>query len=265
MNLRYLTLITIGMLLFGANNPASAQPSGLLSSARQFLGTPYVGGTLEVNDKEALVVNQEEVDCSTLVEYSLAHSICAQLGDTSSSAFRHHLQQIRYRQGIISGYTSRLHYATDWIYNGEQAGYFRNITKEIGGTRLPLQLHYMSSHPQHYRHLDGNPREIAAIRAIEDSINARTHYYIAKENIPAVSAKIQDGDIIFFVTSIAGLDVSHMGIACRKGKTLTFVHASTRAKQVIVNPESLVAYCMNNKRTKGIIVCRPREISILNK
>ena len=37
-----------------------------------FLKTPYVAHTLEVNEEEKLVVNFDEVDCTTFVEYVLA-------------------------------------------------------------------------------------------------------------------------------------------------------------------------------------------------
>ena len=45
--------------------------------ARQFLGRPYVAHTLEINDKEQLVVNTRQLDCTTLVENVTALTLCA--------------------------------------------------------------------------------------------------------------------------------------------------------------------------------------------
>ena len=49
----------------------TAEDAGTLVAdiGREFLGRPYVGGTLEVNaPDEALVVNTREVDCTTFVD-----------------------------------------------------------------------------------------------------------------------------------------------------------------------------------------------------
>ena len=44
--------------------------------ARQFLDKPYVAHTLEVNDREQLVVNTRQLDCTTLVETVTALKLC---------------------------------------------------------------------------------------------------------------------------------------------------------------------------------------------
>lgn len=44
----------------------------LIALGETFLGTPYVGGTLEGEGEEQVVVNLEEMDCTTFVEYVLA-------------------------------------------------------------------------------------------------------------------------------------------------------------------------------------------------
>lgn len=46
----------------------------MLTNGRMFIGTPYVAATLERGDEEQLIINREEVDCTTFVEYVLAHS-----------------------------------------------------------------------------------------------------------------------------------------------------------------------------------------------
>ena len=54
----------------------AALPTGdlMVETARFFLGTPYVAGTLE-EEPETLVINLHGLDCMTLVELSLIY-IC---------------------------------------------------------------------------------------------------------------------------------------------------------------------------------------------
>ena len=62
---------------------AGAQEPGcqlILHNALTYLGKPYVAHTLEINDEEQLVVNLEEVDCTTFVEYVLAQSLATVRG-----------------------------------------------------------------------------------------------------------------------------------------------------------------------------------------
>lgn len=237
---------------------AGAQPVNayMVEAALFFLGKPYVGGTLEVNDEEGLVVNLRELDCTTLVENCLAMSLTKRSSDESFEAFRENLQRIRYRKGVIDGYVSRLHYSSDWIVENEAAGYIRDVTKEIGGKPLPLDVYYMSANPGSYKRLTNHPEDIPAIREVEERINGREYYYIPKGEISRFEDKIRDGDLVYFVTSVKGLDIAHVGIAYRHNGELSFIHASSTAKRVIINPDSLYRYCQNIKSNKGIVVCR---------
>ena len=56
--------------------------------ARQFLNVPYVAHTLEVNDREQLVINTRQLDCTTLVETVTALKRCAQQGRTTFADYQ---------------------------------------------------------------------------------------------------------------------------------------------------------------------------------
>ena len=58
-----------------------------------------------------------------------------------------------------------------------------------------------------------NPELTARIAAKEKEINARPYYYIPETEINRNATGIKDGDIVCFVTTIKGLDISHVG--CR--------------------------------------------------
>ena len=235
--------------------------SEIVRAAYVFLETPYVGGTLELSEDEGLITNLHEMDCMTLVENCLALSRTAQLPSPDWESFKHELRQIRYRNGIINGYVSRLHYTTDWIYDNLGKGIFEDVTHALGGRKFMADVHYMSENSEKYPHLADDSEAVQQIASIEKAINARNiYYYIPKKEITQQQSKIKNGDIICFTTSISGLDISHISIAYWNNRRLTFIHASTSARKVIINPESLIDYCNSSRTCTGIMVLRPVNI-----
>jgi hypothetical protein len=234
----------------------ATRDSLLLKTALYFVNTPYVAKTLEVNDTEQLVVNLRELDCSTFVDNVFALTRTFAKEYPCFESFCNELQQLRYRNGTINGYVSRLNYTTDWVFDNDKRGIVTDKTKQIGGKPLPVNVWFMSSHPYLYPLLKNDPVAVDSIRSIEKAINSRPHYFIPRAKINSLSKGIDTGDMICFVTKLKGLDTSHVGIAYWLNGQLTFVHASLKAGQVIVNPESLAEYCMNDKNNLGIIVVR---------
>ncbi|MCC8170236.1 MAG: DUF1460 domain-containing protein [Parabacteroides sp.] len=221
-----------------------------------FSGTPYVAATLE-KEPEQLVINLREMDCTTFVETVLALARTVR-GDTLSfDAFTRELQNIRYYNSLIDGYASRKHYFTDWIQANEQQGIVADRTREAGGVPWHVQVSFMSEHPDKYKQLAADPVQVKLIRARETEINARPYTYIPKEKIAEAAAHIRNGDILSFTTTIAGLDVSHTGYAYWKDGTLTFIHASSTGRRVIVNPRPLIDYTAGIRSNSGIRIARP--------
>ena len=236
----------------------AANTSGLIiNTAKFFLGKPYVASTLEVGNNENLIVNLRELDCTTLVENCIALSQVVKSGDYSFDNYCKQLSAIRYRNGVIDGYPSRLHYLSDWIYENEKRGIFKNVSLEMRGKKIVKPLNFMSTHPQSYKHLKDNSENIRKVKEIENLINKRSEYVvISKPDIPSIEKDIKDGDIIAFATTIAGLDYSHIGIAYRTSGQLKFIHASSRAKKVVIENENLLNYCNKSKTCSGITVIR---------
>ena len=229
----------------------------MLSAARLFLDIPYVASTLE-REPEGLVINLRELDCTTLVETALALSQTAGNDNVHPSfqAYYEALRHIRYRDGIVA-YVERLHYIADWKEENGKRGIVQDITSTLPGSQsLPLRLSFISSHPQSYPPLVKHPEWISAIKRRENSANLREYSYLPKEKLSESEPYIRDGDILGFVTSVPGLDVTHLGIACREGGKLTFLHASSSARKVIVNPVPLREYLGRMKNCKGIWVIR---------
>jgi len=236
----------------------SAIDSEMVQASLFFLGTPYVAGTLEHNANEELVVNLRELDCMTLVENCLALSRTMQLPSPDYESFEQELRQIRYRNGVISGYVSRLHYTTDWIFDNSGKGIIEDVTYALGGHKFKVNVNYMSENYQKYPHLAADSAAVQQIALVEQAINARNnYYYIPKKEIVQRQSQIKSGDIICFTTAIPGLDISHFCIAYWYKNQLTFIHASSTAKKVIINPAPLVDYCNAIRTCTGIMVLRP--------
>lgn len=227
----------------------------IIETASFFLGTPYVAATLE-KEPERLVVNLREMDCATFVDNVIALSRMLKSMDHSFESFCLQLQSIRYRNEEIADYTDRLHYTSDWLYVNDQQRIIKDINKEIGGSPLCLKLDFMSTHPESYKQLKSNPEFVKKMAAIEKEINNRSFYYIPKQAISTCAPRMQNGDIVCFTTAIKGLDTSHMGIITRVDDKLTFIHASSLAKKVIVNEESLLEYIQKGKNNTGIMLAR---------
>ncbi len=231
----------------------------VIRTALFFVGTPYVASTLE-KEPEGLVVNLRELDCTTFVESVLA---LARTVSEDSLSFKHYcdnLRQLRYRNGLIKDYTDRLHYMADWLYENERKGIVQDIGKAIGGVSLPMNLSFISSNSGRYAPLKDHPAFVNSIAEKEREINARSYYYVPKLAIDRCKDKIKDGDVLCFVTSIKGLDVTHVGIAYWRGGELTFIHASSSAKKVVVQERTLQDYVMSIKSCKGILLARPLPV-----
>jgi hypothetical protein len=232
----------------------------IIEIGKSFIGTDYVAHTLEVNDEESLVINLSGLDCNTFVENVLAISRCIKQDKTSFENFKDELTLIRYRNGKIDQYPSRLHYFTDWIFNNEQKGIVKNITEEIGGEELEIKLSFMSSHPEYYKHLKAQPEFIPVIKKQEEEINQREHFFIAQEKIAKLEPQIESGDLLAFTSTIKGLDVNHVGIAVRMDDDKIHVlHAPNVGYNVQISELPLAEYIDKIEKDSGVIVARVLE------
>ena len=229
----------------------------IIETARFFMETPYVASTLE-KEPEQLVINLRELDCTTLVENVVAMARTIKGTTPSFEAFCAQLQQIRYRENAIHNYIDRLHYFTDWIFENSRKNLVRDETKAAGGQPYRLNLNFMSTHPDSYVQLKSNPALIPVIAQKEKEISAReTYAMIPEAQIEDCRTGMKSGDIVCFVTKIEGLDVSHIGFIYWQDQKLGFIHASSSAKKVIIDPKSLAEYVAGISSTTGIMIVRP--------
>lgn len=227
---------------------------------RSFLNTDYEAFTLEKEGKEQLVVNLTGLDCTTFLENTLTLSRCVKKQKTSFEDYQNELTLIRYRDGKLNGYPSRLHYFSDWIFNNSQKGIIKDVTKEIGGEPIKFNVYFMSKNPDKYKKLTESPDFIPMIAEQEKEINKRNYYYIPKEKVSAIEDRIQDGDLIAITTNLTGLDIGHVGIAVMESDgRIHFLHAPLAGSKVQISEKPLPKYLAAIKKHTGIIVLRAEK------
>lgn len=240
------------------NAPAKADE---LYFARLFLNRPYVAHTLEVNDKEQLVVNTRQMDCTTLVENVVALTRCARRGASTFNAFRQQLQQLRYRQGRLTDYTDRLHYFSDWIDDKAKMGIVSEVQQPttVFTAVQTLNINYMSTHAKSYKALAAHPDFVPVITRQEKALTGHKYRYIPKAEVvdsPALRQAIHDGDIIAITCSKPGLDIAHLGFAVWRKDGLHLLNASQLHKKVVEEPMTLGEYLKLHPSNTGIRVVR---------
>ena len=213
--------------------PYADLPAGelMVRAAGIFLGTPYASGTLE-HVPEILTVNLHETDCILLVETCTAMTLLLK------------------HDGITDGYPSRLHYTSEWLLQAQDNGFLREVTAELGGIPLNQEFSFMSSHRDNYPRLREDDGALELIRRSEERLDtAAAYYYVPSDKIPEIEDNIQNGDIICFLSTVPGLDITHTGIACREEDgSLHFIHASMKEGKVVLETRTLAEYARSGIR-----------------
>jgi len=229
---------------------------------KSFLGLNYEAFTLEKGEKETLVVHLTGLDCTTFLENCVVFSRCIKNGKTSFADYTKELEFVRYRNGKLGKYPSRLHYFSDWIFDNTKKKIVEDVTKSLGGEPIQFKVGYMTKHPESYRQLKENKIFITVVAKQEKAINARTYFYIPKDKVDAVESKIHNGDLIAITTNLEGLDIGHVGIAIKMDDgRIHFMHAPLVGSKVQISELPLGGYLAKIKKHTGIIVLRPLEPS----
>lgn len=249
---------TITKILILATDFDASTPNELMEFiGRQFIGTPYKGSTLE-GEHEQLTVNLDEMDCTTYVETVAAMALTVSSRRCSWQDFTNMLEEIRYRNGQIDGYASRLHYISDWIINNTHRGYVREVSDRFPTSDSQIKtLDYMSRNRQSYPAL-ADSTEYERIKNMEVGYRSHRYSYIKSGRLyskPVVQA-LKAGDIVALTTKTDGLDVSHLGIIVIEKDGPHMMHASSKAGKVVIDPLNFADYMKKNHQLTGFRVVR---------
>ncbi len=230
----------------------------IIEIAKEFINTPYVANTLE-GEPEICRVNFNGLDCVTFFENALCLARIIKKRYFSLDKLLDEVTYTRYRNGIITDYTSRLHYTSEWIIDNIKKNVMKDITKVLGGISIRFNLNFMSQNPHFYKPLIYNPDYIQIIREIEQTINKFEFYYIPNAEAKKIENKLSNGDIVAILTNKKGLDYSHIGLNYRMKNQSRFLHASSKLGRVLIDT-SISDYLKNSKNSIGITILRPLDL-----
>lgn len=207
--------------------------------SKHFLNTAYKESILtgDINTPEVFVINLEEVDCFTFIEY-----IEAMRRSGSFNEFKQRLKDVRYRSGIID-FKNRNHFFTDWkVCNSD---FVFDVTEDVGAGKSREVTKRLNEKQ------DGTPF-LPGIACTQREITYLQSVYIDD----SVMEKLKTGDYIGIYSDKEGLDVSHTGIVVKGHDTVKLRHASSLKKYRKVLDEDLAEYI---KAKPGIVVLRPER------
>lgn len=230
------------------------KPAELIAPiGKMMLGTPYIAGGIE-GDTEMLTIRLDSLDCTTFVETALAAAKTVFQRRTSWRDFAETLKDMRYRGGIVNGYGSRLHYFSDWVVENSHRGDLLDATDRAGKADYIVRtLDFMSRNRNKYPAL----KDDANYNAIKNAeVGYRSHRFAYIKPINLKTAQIKEGDIIGIVTSINGLDVTHLGIATMVDGRPHLLHASSAKGRVVVDQLDIADYLKRNRKAIGIRIIR---------
>jgi len=215
---------------------------------------PYQAAPLDSLDSEMIHINPEGFDCVTFVEHVLALSLAEM--SNKSDKLDSFVKVLRYRDGNMGSYLSRMHYFTEWIIQAEKNEIGRNISFSLGGRLLKKEINYMTSHLSQYPKVK-NDSDIGILKNIESKLSEQEIGYIPKDQVSSIESFLQSGDILAFTTRIEGLDVIHTGFAFLENGKTKFIHASSASKKVVISHQTVHKWMQEQNTCNGLIVFRP--------
>jgi Protein of unknown function (DUF1460) len=215
------------------------------------IGSPYVANTLDKFDNEVLTFHSDQFDCVSYVEYVIAQAMFH--SSPLQKSFEQNLTDLRYRDGVISGYGSRLHYFSEWLIQAEANGIISIISTPTN-INLFKKINYMSIHRHLYK--KANEKDWMAIKNSEKYITKNNLSYIPKGKVKSVYSELREMDIIAITSTKGGLDISHTGFIHFQNGFPHLLHASENGKKVLVSSKPLGDYLLSNKKYSGIIIGR---------
>ena len=235
----------------------------IVEIGKSFIGTEYAAHSLEEEGAEHLVVNLRVLDCVSFYENSLVLARCIKMKKFSFDDYKGQLQLIRYRDGIINGYPSRLHYTTDYWFDNEKRRVLKIVTKELFGEKnllpIPTPINFMTTHRSAYKQLS-NESFFEELKKQEEEIGKHGTLFLPKEKVHLFADKIKTGSLIGITTNTPGLDISHTGIAVRMDNgELHLMHAPDVGSKVQITESPLHDYLARHSKQTGIIVAEALE------
>lgn len=248
----YITVLILPTLLHQWAYSQSFQDC-LLQTTQKHIGKPYLINSLETNQVESLVVIEDGFDCVTFVEYTAA--TCLKTTIWPTLPFDSILTKLRYRNGRIDGYGSRIHYFSEWLLQAEKMGLGSNISKSLSGKSRSKEINFMSRNANYYP-LMADKMVSDMIINTEKQLSSVSFDYIPSHKILDMMYRLKTGDLVAFTSRKNGLDIHHVGWIILINDQPHILHASQSGKVVEVSNKNIYNFVKSSLQTDGIMVFR---------
>jgi hypothetical protein len=197
--------------------------------SRLLVGRPYIVDPLggSPGTPERLTASLRGFDCVTYVESVLALSRARR-----PAAFAGELKRLRYAGGEVA-WRKRNHYMTGWIRENARRGVLSRLRP--GDSAVCRE------------------KLLDAVPGLAPRRERLT--LVPKARLAGLAPRLRTGDLLFFGSTKAHLDVFHCGVLVADGGAPRLRHA-TRSRGRVVE-EDLFDFLRRN-RMSGVLVARPR-------
>ena len=232
------------------------------------IGRSLVGAPLESatpGSTPRLDVDLRSFDELGFVEHAYALAVVARLGASSptvdradvESQYERVLQTVRYRNGVMDGYASRLVYVSEWIADNDRKGLVDDMTRELGGSleRAPLDVR-SSRLAEDLTVME--PDVVDDMRRVEARLSGQGRYVIREPELSVAITEIQDGDVIALASAMRGRDVAHVGLAVHVDGTVRLLYRPTQEGGVTISAKPIDQRIAASADEGGLIIARPK-------
>jgi hypothetical protein len=225
----------------------------IIAMADRLLGKSYKAGVLGNNPPESLTIDTQYFDCVSFVETVIAMAL--EKNNYHQRTFSENVQLLRYRNGIIKDYSSRIHYFTEWLILAEKQGLGKNISLESGGVTRSKNIHFITQNKNKYPAIKDSVI-FESIRKTEREISNLLIPFIPANMYLSVIPLLKNGDLVGFTSSRPGLDIVHTGFVKIINNKAHLMHASQKSGKVVITSETLLSYLKKANQVDGIIIFR---------
>jgi hypothetical protein len=216
--------------------------------AQAFFRSPYNAFSLDKTRHEVLRIDLTSFDCFLFVE-----QLIALVNSHDISGFVKTVRDLRYEEGHVN-YCSRYHYFTHWAENAISKGLMLNLAGSLPqAVSRSIRLDYMSSHGSAYAPMRLKSNSDCIFK--KESSLVASQAFVPIDSLLAVENQIRSGDIFALVTSVQGLDVTHVGFLLKEPKRLSAIHAAP-GRGVMISPD-FVSYASSVPEVIGVAIYRP--------
>lgn len=214
---------------------------------------------------ERLDVDLRSFDGLGMVEHVYAMAVVAKLGAATTatvdragveSQYERVLQTVRYRNGVMGGYASRLLYVSEWIADNDRKGLVQDLTRELGGSldRGPVNVRSLALADDPTM---TDPDAVDDLRRVEARLSAQGRYVVREPALTAALPEVRDGDVVAFASAQQGRDVSHVGLAVRIDGSIRLLHRPVGESGVRISTNSIDQRLAASADEDGLLLARP--------